>query len=984
MATSYEIFTSRFSKTIIDSVYQEIVSKTATYYHWFGKENLWTDFLSPFIPSGAVDSPGAPSYNFRYELHVRRDILTAKKIKPSDVSYVIRRIDWEPDTVYDMYDDAIESVTGVGYAPAPSGATKLEDANFYVLSSQYNVYKCIWNNGAAASTVMPTGTTHQIFTTSDGYKWKFMYSLPISLRTKFLSTAYMPVTTALKAPYYSGGSITSINITAGGIGYNATTTTASIVGNGYKEENPYVINSITINDAGDSYSTTPTITIDEPYFANDWASAASIRVGSYIKYFNSATQDTNYYYIISGTLLGTSGPTHTSGTVTNGSAQLEYVGTRAKASCVLSGATISTVTLDSAGFGYTSTPLVTTSAGKTKDADYSTNNAFSTGQIIKSGLRYYTVTTGGTTGTTAPTHTSGAVSNGTAILTYLARDANLTTVTTKTEAEITLEISPGTDAVFRVDVTSAGTKYSEAPTITFTAPSTAGGVTATGTVVIGASGAVSYVTINDPGNGYTSTPTCTITAPNITFNGATAVDDTAETITYNTHKFVTGDSVTYSNGGGTSITGLTSGATTAGSFVTAGRYIIRTLTGTTQAQWNTAAGTSGLTYIVGDIFTAAAAGAGTGTAQRVYYVIRTDANTFKLAINSANATAGTAINLTDGVGAAHTLTLTNGAALGTVYLGTGGEVVGYTITNPGIGYTTADITITDSSGSGSGAALSVDFDIGNVNTLQSNVELLAVPGSIETVKVEDGGTGYGAATVSILGDGQGATATATVSGGKVTAVNIVNAGSGYTWTEVVVSGGAGTGCLARAIMSPLGGHGFNAVEELFARSLQFYTAMSRDLNQGIEITNDYRKAGLIRNLKKFGTNQRFSDEIGSGCVLITGQFDKLKLFQDMLLLKQETTGINYKKYRIVDFNDTQILLSVFNNFTINVGDIIVTDPTNGGLEANPTVPVSTITVESVSERTIDQFSGDFVFFSVREPYAPSDDQIITIRTTLAL
>jgi hypothetical protein len=160
--------------------------------------------------------------------------------------------------------------------------------------------------------------------------------------------------------------------------------------------------------------------------------------------------------------------------------------------------------------------------------------------------------------------------------------------------------------------------------------------------------------------------------------------------------------------------------------------------------------------------------------------------------------------------------------------------------------------------------------------------------------------------------------------------------------------------------------------------------MSRDLNQGIEITNDYRKAGLIRNLKKFGTNQRFSDEIGSGCVLITGQFDKLKLFQDMLLLKQETTGTNYKKYRIVDFNDTQILLSVFNNFTINVGDIIVTDPTNGGLEANPTVPVSTITVESVSERTIDQFSGDFVFFSVREPYAPSDDQIITIRTTLAL
>jgi hypothetical protein len=104
----------------------------------------------------------------------------------------------------------------------------------------------------------------------------------------------------------------------------------------------------------------------------------------------------------------------------------------------------------------------------------------------------------------------------------------------------------------------------------------------------------------------------------------------------------------------------------------------------------------------------------------------------------------------------------------------------------------------------------------------------------------------------------------------------------------------------------------------------------------------------------------------------------------MLLLKKETSGVNYKKYRIVDFNDTQILLSVFNNFSINVGDIIVTDPTNGGLISSPELPVSTITVESVSERTIDQFSGDFMFFSVREPYAPADDQIITIRTTLTL
>jgi hypothetical protein len=54
--------------------------------------------------------------------------------------------------------------------------------------------------------------------------------------------------------------------------------------------------------------------------------------------------------------------------------------------------------------------------------------------------------------------------------------------------------------------------------------------------------------------------------------------------------------------------------TTAGSFVVGKTYKITTLTGTSQVQWNTTAGTSGVTYVVGDIFTAATVGAGTGQA----------------------------------------------------------------------------------------------------------------------------------------------------------------------------------------------------------------------------------------------------------------------------------------------------------------------------------------------------------------------------------
>ena len=52
---------------------------------------------------------------------------------------------------------------------------------------------------------------------------------------------------------------------------------------------------------------------------------------------------------------------------------------------------------------------------------------------------------------------------------------------------------------------------------------------------------------------------------------------------------------------------------TAGSFVVGKPYSITSLGTTTQAQWNTIAGTSGQTYIVGSMFTCANAGTGTGT-----------------------------------------------------------------------------------------------------------------------------------------------------------------------------------------------------------------------------------------------------------------------------------------------------------------------------------------------------------------------------------
>lgn len=80
---------------------------------------------------------------------------------------------------------------------------------------------------------------------------------------------------------------------------------------------------------------------------------------------------------------------------------------------------------------------------------------------------------------------------------------------------------------------------------------------------------------------------------------------------------------------------------------------------------------------------------------------------------------------------------------------------------------------------------------------------VATGGTLDTVTIGAGGTGYTTApTVAFTGGGgTGAAGTATVSGGAVTGVTITNPGSGYTSAPAVAFTGAGTGATASAAIA---------------------------------------------------------------------------------------------------------------------------------------------------------------------------------------
>jgi len=138
-------------------------------YVGIGRTENWTNEPNP-------DYVTDNSQSLNYQTH--REMLGAKKVGPTDICSVTTRHDWTSGTVYSMWRDTDED---------------MYDRAWYVLTDQLNVYTCLFNNKGGTSTVKPTGFSTLSFETSDGYVWKYVYTIPLGLANKFLTTSYMPV-----------------------------------------------------------------------------------------------------------------------------------------------------------------------------------------------------------------------------------------------------------------------------------------------------------------------------------------------------------------------------------------------------------------------------------------------------------------------------------------------------------------------------------------------------------------------------------------------------------------------------------------------------------------------------------------------------------------------------------------------------------------------------------------------------------------------
>ena len=144
-------------------------------YVGIGKSDVWstntsdlTDAATPFTPQDRLD-----------DLHeAYQNMIGMKKIASSDVAHIVPRYTWSADQTYHAWD---------------SDDSAIYDKKFYIITSEFKVYKCIFSPGTN-STSEPVHINTDPTAEGDGYIWKYMYTVTVTDAEKFLTTSYMPVT----------------------------------------------------------------------------------------------------------------------------------------------------------------------------------------------------------------------------------------------------------------------------------------------------------------------------------------------------------------------------------------------------------------------------------------------------------------------------------------------------------------------------------------------------------------------------------------------------------------------------------------------------------------------------------------------------------------------------------------------------------------------------------------------------------------------
>lgn len=586
------------------------VSNTNNYYMFFGKHVPYGAPYTndPEAPDELGDAVEVPENTDKYvTTNAYDDMIFAKKITERDVQLMVRKNVWTSGVVYDQYDSTVDMLSKTFFVT-------VDDL------TEYNVYKCLFNNYGAESTAQPYRNGNiadrDPFITSDGYVWKYMFTVTKTDYEKFATNNYIPLTPNTDIIENARpGTIEAIKI----------------VDPGQRYDNWY-IGAFTSGDI--AYAGSPNFFAlgDNAVAINDYYQSCVIKItsssvagaaGQYRKIVNYEAD------VFGKKVIQLNAPFDVTPAVGDEYEIYPYVyiwgdgaqSTEAEARAIISeagGNTIVNVEILSPGSGYRSAqarfiipeditdanaapieqsstitgsinfraanlvPIISPAGGhgsnpaeellatracvsvkvnQTEDGTIPANNDFRTVGIIKDPL-FMNIDL-----LLDQANTIGQFVIGEELVQY---DRVKLYGTVQTEAGNTTFLkTDGGKISTTIAITSAGSLYNSTVNNTIVFDNTGtNGTGATATFTNTATGAINSITVTSQGVDYVNAPLATISLPGTvwdydrSFNSNTAVDDTNEFINLGSHLFVNDDQVVYyTDAGNTAISGLSNSAT---------------------------------------------------------------------------------------------------------------------------------------------------------------------------------------------------------------------------------------------------------------------------------------------------------------------------------------------------------------------------------------------------------------------------------------
>jgi len=166
-----------------------------------------------------------------------------------------------------------------------------------------------------------------------------------------------------------------------------------------------------------------------------------------------------------------------------------------------------------------------------------------------------------------------------------------------------------------------------------------------------------------------------------------------------------------------------------------------------------------------------------------------------------------------------------------------------------------------------------DSDSPAADIEQETVQGNAIVGQVVGYAVDSGGAGYTSTpTVTVTGNGTKAKANATISGGQVVKVELIDSsgsytlGSGYDYADVAITGGGSPSKPAsvRAILSTPLGLGGDPRDDLRSNGIMFNSKPDGTETGDFIVGNDFRQVGLMKNLELPDSDAKFTESTGNG------------------------------------------------------------------------------------------------------------------------